>query len=645
MAHQSIVARGEQFQRLLDTLPAGAYLCDADGLITYFNDHAVEVWGRAPALNDSVDRFCGSFRLFAIDGRPLRHDECWMALALKNGQAYLGQEILIERPDGARRTVLAHASPLYGDAGQLAGAVNVLVDISDRNAAEQARAMLGAIVESSDDAIVSKTLDGIIQSWNSGAERLFGFRADEAIGRPITIIIPPERLHEEQDILSRLCRGERIDHFETRRLAKDGRLLEISVTISPVRDSSGRIIGASKIARDISAQKNSEAALVAMKNALQDADQRKDEFLAMLAHELRNPLAAICNSLQLLSLDDSLSAPSAKVRDIMEQQTKLMMHLVDDLLDSSRISRGKIELKREPIDLASVVAGAVHTAKPFLEAAGHRFAASLPSTPIILDADGMRLSQVLGNLLCNAAKYTPPSGQVWLTARRTLEGVEISVRDDGIGIEPDKLPHVFDMFMQANSSKSRSYSGLGLGLALAKKLVELHGGQIEGRSAGEKEGSEFIVRLPEALICTPTRPRASRAKITQVQSPRRILVVDDMRDAAFVLSALLQKLGHQVETARDAIAAIGAVPRFRPEVVFSDIAMPGTDGYELAKQLRQLPEMSGVLLIALSGHAQESDRQKAFDAGFNHYLVKPVSIDALRELFGLPTQFGVVAAK
>jgi PAS domain S-box-containing protein len=554
-----------------------------------------------------------------------------MALALKTGRDYYGQEIVIERPDGDRRTVLAHASPFYDEGGQLEGAVNILVDITDRKTAEKANAFLGAIVETSDDAIVSKTLQGVIQSWNAGAERLFGYAAAEAIGRPITLIIPPDKHDEEQFILSQLCQGERIEHYETTRITKDGRRINISVSISPIRDASGRIIGASKIARDITARKQNEAALVALKNALQDADRRKDEFLAMLAHELRNPLAAISNSLQLLSLNDNLSPSVGKIRQIMEQQSQQMIRLVDDLLDASRISRGKIELRCETVDLASVVASAVQTARPLIDDAGHQLAISLPPRPLFFDADPVRLAQVLGNLLCNAAKYTPRGGQIWLSGRRAVDGIQLSMRDDGAGIEPELLPRVFDMFMQIETSKSRSHGGLGLGLALAKNLVELHGGRIEANSPGVGQGSEFTIWLPGSRLRHRRAPEAAPAQ-RQIVSSRRILVVDDMNAAAFVLSSLLKKLGHHVETAKDARSAITAARLLGPDLVFSDIAMPELDGYELARRLRKMPELAGTTLVALTGCDQESDRRQAVEAGFDYYLVKPVSIGDLQDV-------------
>jgi PAS domain S-box-containing protein len=615
-------------QKLLAKLPAGAYLCDADGLIVYFNDHAVDVWGRAPRLNDSIDRFCGSFRLFHSDGRPMGHDECWMALALKTGQDYIGQEIILERPDGSRRTVLAHASPVTDDDGILHGAVNILVDITDRKEAERESSFLSAIVESSDDAIISKSLDGIIQSWNRGAQRIFGYSAAEAIGQSITLLIPSELVHEEHEIISRLRRGERIDHFETTRVAKDGRHIDISVTISPIRDASGKIIGASKVARDITPQKLMEA-------ERRDGDRRKNEFLATLAHELRNPLAAVCNSLQLLALDDSLSPTVVQIREIMDAQGKQLIRLVDDLLDASRIARGQIELRREVVDLASIVTNAVQASRLYIDRGKHQLAITRPSLPVFIDADPARLVQVLSNLLCNAAKYTPPGGQIWLSGRRVADGVELSVRDNGVGIAPDMLPRVFDLYMQVESSKPNAIGGLGLGLALAKQMVELHGGRISV-SSEEGQGSVFHVWLPASAVEGRQREdQPVHAPTTKgAQSVMRILIVDDTHAASFVLGRLISKLGHQVETAEGAISAIEAIVMKKPDVVISDIEMPGLNGYDLARRLRQMPEMDGVMLVALTGYAQESDRAKSREAGFDRHLVKPISMSALQELLG-----------
>jgi PAS domain S-box-containing protein len=362
--------------------------------------------------------------------------------------------------------------------------------VAERRRAEEAQARLAAIVESSQDAIISKTLQGVIQTWNSGAERLFGYRAEEAVGRSITLIIPRDRHSEETEILARIARGERIEHYETIRVAKDGREIEISLTISPVRDADGTIIGASKVARDVTERRQAL-------QALKDADRRKDEFLALLAHELRNPLAPLRNGLELMRLASDNPEIVAKTWDMMDRQLSHMVRLIDDLLDIARINQDKLELRRAPVLLEQVVDSAVETVQPVLDAARHRLTVSLPAEPVHLYADLTRLSQVFANLLTNSAKYTKPGGDIRLAAALDGSGhVSVEVRDNGIGIPAEALPRIFDMFSQVDRPAERSAGGLGIGLALVKGLVEKHGGTIEAASPGEGQGSAFTVRLP-----------------------------------------------------------------------------------------------------------------------------------------------------
>src|SRR5262245_37509771 len=298
---------------------------------------------------------------------------------------------------------------------------------SERQRADEALARLAAIVESSQDAIVSKSLEGVIRTWNAGAERLFGYSAEEAVGRSIALIIPPDRLDEEREILARLSRGERIEHYETVRRARDGRLIDISLTISPIRDAAGRVIGASKIARDVTERKR-------VQEALREADRRKDEFLALLAHELRNPLAPLRNSLEIMRLAAGDPQAVADAREVMTRQLAHMVRLIDDLLDVSRISRNKMELRRARVLLADAISSAVETARPALEAAGHELTVSLPPEPVHLDADLTRLAQVFGNLINNSVKFTEKGGRISVAATREGKEVAVAVRDDGIGI-------------------------------------------------------------------------------------------------------------------------------------------------------------------------------------------------------------------
>jgi PAS domain S-box-containing protein len=618
-----------EFRRLLENLPAAAYTCDTTGLITYFNGRAVELWGREPKLNDPVDRFCGSFRLFATDGTPLSQEGCWMALALRDRRAYQGMEILIERPDGSRSTVLAHASPLFDGRGELNGAVNILVDITDRRQAELARARLAAIVESSDDAIVSKDLSGIVQSWNAAAQRLFGYTAEQAVGRHISFIIPPERLDEEDRILARLRAGERVYHFDTVRVRSDGRPVHVSLTISPVRDESGRVVGASKIARDITDRKEAEERIYGLMAQLKEADDRKDEFLAVLAHELRNPLAPLSNLLEIMRRGDGGPELLDRARSVLERQLGLVVRLVDDLLDVSRITRGKLELRKEQVELASVVRQSVETCRPLAERARHELTVSLPPEPVYLDADPARLAQVFGNLLTNACKYTPPGGRISLTAERQENDVLVKVKDTGAGIPPDKLASVFDMFTQLDRSLERSQAGLGIGLTLVKRLVEMHGGTVEAHSEGQGRGSEFVVRLPAHFKTPQARETAAEPA---PRTAHRVLVVDDNRDAAATLAMLLKMSGNETRTAHDGLEAVAAAEQFRPDVVLLDIGLPKLNGYAVCRRIREQPWGQDMVLVALTGWGQEEDRRMSKEAGFNQHMVKPVDFTDLMGL-------------
>lgn len=800
----------KQLAKVLELLPVATYTCDPQGLITFYNSHAEMLWGRAPRLNDPVDRFCGSFKIFAADGTQIDHEQCWMALALKSGNQFNSQEIIIERPDRTRVTVLAHANPLRDEAGKISCAVNVLIDISDRKQAEQAQARLAAIVESSEDAIVGKSLDGRIFSWNAGAERLFGYTPEEAIGNSITMLIPPDKLDEERDILTRLRQGQRIEHLETERLRKDGQRIDISLTVSPIRNRAGQIVGASKIARDITERKRADKALVALKDeqaaqladlrrlhemstrlattvdlhplldeildvatavegtdmgllSLSDldgdglrvgastgldenllksvefikpgsgacgtcfqehrrvivenvetdpitepslealrragiksihstplitrsgrligvlttyfrrthrpsdraihlsnlcarqavdfienarlyaelrlADQRKDEFLATLAHELRNPLAPLSNSLQILALSKNLDPNIAAIREIMERQVSHMVRLVDDLLEVSRITRGSIELRLEPVALSTVLSTAIEISRPVIDKLQHQLQVTLPPASLVLDADSCRLAQIFANLINNAAKYTPEGGMITVSTR--LEGafVVVSVRDTGYGIPSDMLHQIFEMFAQVDRTRRRSQGGLGIGLTLAKRLVEMHGGEIEAHSAGLGQGSEFVVRLPvttksisSSAICEVADSPIGAAVQQPPIGTRKILIVDDTPAAAYMLGRLLENIGQQVQTADCAEAALEQVRRERPDLIISDIEMPEIDGHELARRLRREPGLERMPLVALTGHGEERDRIQTKASGFDHHLVKPVSLAALEEL-------------
>ena len=501
------------------------------------------------------------------------------------------------------------------------------------------QALLAAIVESSDDAIVSKTLQGRILSWNAGASRIFGYTAAEAIGQPITMIIPPELHDEERRILDQVRRGERIEHFDTIRVAKDGRRLHISLAVSPVRDANGTIVGASKVARDISERKAAEQALRetaerlrASEEALRDADRRKDEFLALLAHELRNPLAPIRYTLAANRKSGRTPEQRKRAEEIIERQVTHMSRLLDDLLDVSRITRGTLELKKSPTELTSVIGSAIETARPVLDSKRHNLSLDLPKHAVRLEVDAVRLSQVFSNLLINAAKYTDPGGHIQLRAAREGSDIVVTVRDNGIGISADMMPRLFAMFSQAQAALGRSEGGLGIGLSLVRGLVTLHGGSVEARSDGPGCGSEFTVRLPARTPVEEPADIEEGADAPVAGAGMKILVVDDNRDAANTCAALLELSGHHVQTAYTGRRALELAETFRPHAILMDIGLPDFDGYQLAAKVRGAPWGRAIILIAVTGWGREEDRRRAFDAGCDHHLTKPIAPETVESL-------------
>ena len=519
--------------------------------------------------------------------------------------AKLGNVTLLERPVRVASLVSAVRAALRARQRQY--------ELRDRLSLQT---LLAAIVESSDDAIVGKTTEGIILTWNKAAERLFGYRAEEAVGRPITIVIPPDRLDEERRILANILRGERMTHYETVRMTRDGRRFHVSLTISPIRDASGRIVGASKVARDISVQKKAE-------QDLRDADRRKDEFLAMLAHELRNPLAPIRNSLTLLEIAGQADPTIERVRGILERQVGHMVRLVDDLMEVSRITRGTIELRRERLNLADAIRSALETSEPLIRRAALDTALELPPQALYVDADPVRLTQIISNLLNNAAKYSDRSRRVVLTARGEGGEAVVSIRDFGVGIPADMLERVFDMFAQVQGPGRGGQGGLGIGLTLVRSLVQMHGGSIAATSEGAGKGSTFTFRLPlvEAPARSPARPTRRAARGLSLRLSSTTSTRSESPRAA--------RAGAEVEVVHDGATALDSVERFHPALVLLDIGMPGMDGYEVARRIRARPALQGIQLVALTGWGQAEDRRRSRDAGFDHHLIKPAGIDEL----------------
>lgn len=378
------------------------------------------------------------------------------------------------------------------------------------------------------------------------------------------------------------------------------------------------------------------AELTQANEALRESDRRKDDFLAMLSHELPNPLAPIRNALQILKMPGLNANATGKAREMMERQVLHLVRLVDDLLDVSRALRGKIELRKERQDVATLLARAVEMAEPVLEAHGQELNVSLPAHPIHVEGDLVRLAQVINNLLVNAAKFSDKAGRIGLSAESEGAEVVIRVRDTGIGIDPKLQPYIFDLFVQADQSLARSRGGLGVGLTLVRRLVELHGGSVIVNSPGIGHGSEFVVRLPILSKDSTPEDKPSAGKQMTTSPPRRVLVVDDNVDAAESTAMLLRFLGHIVEVAYDGETALSRIGDFQPEIVLLDIGLPGMSGYEVAKKLRANPVYEGLVLAAVTGYGQEEDVRRSRDAGFDHHLTKPLATTALTAFVSAP---------
>jgi PAS domain S-box-containing protein len=557
---------------------------------------------------------------------------------LQRGERVDHFETIRGRKDGRPVTVSVTISPIHDASGKVIGASKVARDIS---ASVELEGKFKAIITSSDDAIISKDLNGIVESWNPSAERIFGYTAEEMIGKSITVLFPPNRLEEEPRILEQIRRGQRVDHFETVRVHKDGRPLDVSVTISPVKGPTGLIIGVSKVARDITSMKRvlreREELLQRETKARAEAErisQMKDEFLATLSHELRTPLNAILGWATVLR-SEAVTSPKdvAHGAEIIERNARAQAQLIEELLDMSRIINGKLRLDVQPVDLQLVICEALESVAPAAESKQIRIVKVLDPKGAEITGDPNRLQQILWNLLTNAIKFTPRGGRVQVFLRRVNSHVEISVTDTGQGISPDFVPRLFSRFSQADNSIARQHGGLGLGLALVKSLVELHGGNVTATSAGVGQGATFVVSLPVAAVRTErfdTIFSASPSEVSAGAKPDltdfRILVVDDEPDARALIEHLLTRCNAIVTTADSAAQGLEAVRRQRPDMILSDVGMPGEDGYEFLAKLRQFPDTEGgdTPAVALTAFARAEDRRRALMAGFQMHLPKPI---------------------
>jgi PAS domain S-box-containing protein len=622
-ARREGASRERELSDFLENAAIAIHSVGPDGTILWANQFELDMLGYA------ADEYIGqSIQRFYADPQTCAD----VLRRLSQGELLRDEAVQLRARDGSIRDVLVTSNVRF-ESGAFIQTRCFTRDVTEQRRmeralresearAEEIRALSSAIVESSEDAIISKSLEGRITSWNAGAQRLFGYEAKEAIGKPITIIIPPELHKDEQRILGKLRRGERIDHFETVRVAKDGRRLEVSLTISPVRDRNGRVIGASKVARDVSDRKRIEA-------QLREADRRKDEFIAMLGHELRNPLAPIRNVAEVLRRTSAGNATTERLCIMLERQVQQVTRLLDDLLDVTRITRGTIKFRRDCVDLGHVVNRALEAARPLADGRRHVLRVDVPKDPMYVRGDGVRLVQMLTNLLNNAAKYTKTGGRIGLTVSRQDDRFELRVNDNGVGITSEMLPRIFDLFVQAGRSESEIQEGLGIGLTLVRVIAERHGGTVAARSEGLGRGSEFVVTLPAAADGAQPETIA-RAADVRPAGRKRILIVDDNRDASESLATLLRLSGHDVFVEVEAQAVAQRVESLRPDLALLDIGLPGMDGYEIARRLRAGGFTTP--LAALTGYGSPEDRERARQAGFDHHFVKPIDPLALERL-------------
>ncbi len=626
-AENALAYRTQQFETLLNEAPLGVYLVDAELRLRSVNPIAMSTFAgiENPIGRDfdevmhslwppaRADEFVGRFRRTLASGEPFYAPD-FSEVRYDSGVAeyYTWQINRIALPEGGFGVVC-----YYREISSMVRAKGLLAD---------SQRQLLFVMDSMPQKIFTAMPDATIEYLNPQWMQFTGLEPDQVRdwGR-VGFIHPDDLAHTIAEWQRGFEVGEPIQ-IEHRFQRHDGEYRWHISRALPMRDAEGQIqlwVGSST---DIHHQKQDAYAKHTAALALSVADLRKDEFLALLAHELRNPLAPIRNALQILQLAENSADTVRMASDIIDRQTTQMIRLVDELLDVSRISRGNIELRRDTVELASVLNQAVETSRPALEQAQHELIVTVPAKPVYLFADAVRLVQVFGNLLNNAGKFTDPGGRIWLSAEQQADEIVVTVRDTGVGVPADMLVTIFEMFRQVDRSLEGSRGGLGIGLSLVQRLVELHGGSVHASSAGPGQGTSFVVRLPVARVPRPALEPSNGARIpTATMVQRRVLVVDDNHDSADSLALYLRLLGHDTQTAYDGLDAVADAERFRPHLLVLDIGMPRLNGYDAARRIRAQSWGGAITIVALSGWGQEFDLRRSRDAGFDEHFVKPVN--------------------
>jgi PAS domain S-box-containing protein len=615
-------------QATLESTFDAIIVTDGNRRVTSFNEKYTRMWHIPREVMDSADHS----RMLAVCAQQFADPQSYLARV---------EEIYATSPPEsldvlwlADGRVYERFSKIQYVEGSKAGRVWSIRDITAHKRSEaelrEQRAWFEVTLSSIGDAVITTDVRGHVSFLNPIGEAMTGWSLQEARGvhleRIFRIVNEDTRQPVANPVSKVLQEGAIVGLANhTVLIAKDGSEVAIEDSAAPIRDANGAISGAIMVFHDVTDRRRAEI-------VLREADRRKDEFIAILAHELRNPLAPIRQAALISKAPGATEAQKRWSHDVIDRQVQYMSLLLDDLLDISRVTRGTLALRMQTTELASAVNVAIETARPAIDAKRHVLAIDLPHEPLRFTADPLRLAQVLSNLLTNAAKYTDPEGQIRLSATREAEQLVIRVADSGVGIKTENLPDIFKMFSQVHPTTDRSEGVLGIGLALARGLVELHGGSIEASSAGLGHGSEFTVRMPLRAHPDPRATTADTAMTPASITRRRILVADDNRDSAETLAMLLRVDGHEVMIAHDGSAALAAFGGFAPDVVLLDIGMPGPNGYEVAQKIRQSRSGADIKLIAITGWGQETDKEKAFAAGFDHHLTKPVDTGQLSKL-------------